>query len=76
MNLSRDTLIDWLESLREYNDAQLHGSAIKLTRRVAIRAENDALGLTIRALVDGEECAVDSVPKQTLSKTLYEEMSE
>ena len=52
MNLSRDTLIDWLESLREYNDAQLHGSAIKLTRRVAIRAENDALGRTIRALVE------------------------
>jgi hypothetical protein len=63
MNLSRDTLIDWLETLREYNDAQLHGSAIKLTRRVQLRVENDALGLTIRALVDGEECTVDSSPK-------------
>ena len=76
MNLSRDTLIDWLESLREYNDAQLAGNVIKLTRRVALRAENDALGRTIRALVDGEECTVDSVPKQTLSKTLYEVMPE
>ena len=63
MNLSRDTLIDWLESLREYNDGQLAGNVIKLTRRLAIRAENDALGRTIRALVDGEECTVDSVPK-------------
>ena len=64
MNLSRDMLIDWLESLREYNDAQLAGNAIKLTRRLAIRAENDALGRTIRALVDGEGCTVDSVGRK------------
>ena len=58
MNLSRDTLIDWLESLREANEAALSGSAIKLTRRVALRAENEALTRTIRALVDGEPCSV------------------
>jgi hypothetical protein len=76
MNLSRDTLIDWLESLREYNDAQLAGNVIKVRRRIQMMAQNDALGRTIRALVDGEECAVDFVPKQTLSKTLYEVMPE
>jgi hypothetical protein len=62
MNLSRDTFIDWLESLREYNEDAL-ARAVKPTLRRVLEAENEVLSRTIRALVDGEDCSVDSVPK-------------
>jgi hypothetical protein len=62
MTLSRNVIIDWLESLREYNEDALT-RAIKPTLRRVLESENEVLSRTIRALVDGEECSVDSVPK-------------
>jgi hypothetical protein len=62
MTLSRNVIIDWLESLRDYNEDALT-RAMKPTLRRVLEAENEVLSRTIRALVDGEDCTVDSVPK-------------
>jgi hypothetical protein len=57
MNLSRDALIDWLESLRDYNEETLRHPQKPARERVLLE-ENAELGRAIRALVDGERIEV------------------
>jgi hypothetical protein len=70
MNLSRDTLIDWLESLREYNATAIQ-QAWKTARILTLEAENRDLETAITALVNGEACGVEAVAPPVQPPIVY-----
>lgn len=52
--INRNTLIDWLEDLREYQENDLRYGLNKPRRAECLRSEIEELTKTIRALVEGE----------------------